>query len=213
MATLKNVFTDLYTRRGFGGLESVSGTGSDEDQTRHLRRELPLLLDELDVRTLCDVPCGDFNWLKHTDLSRLSYIGGDIVEELVENNHRLYGDAHRRFEYIDIVETPLPRSDAILCRDCLVHLPLPMIFLALQNVCHSGSTYLITTTFSYRAMPANGDCQAGDWRRLNFELTPFNWPPPQRLLIEGTTETGGAFADKSLGVWPISQIRGRLLDP
>jgi hypothetical protein len=176
-----------------------------------LRRELRILLNELDIRSLLDVPCGDFNWMQHVDLSEIQYIGADIVSELVESNRDLYSSPFRRFEHLDLTSSPLPKADAVLCRDCLGHLQLASIVAALHNICSSGALYLLTTHFSFRAMPANEDITSGrDWRRLNFELAPFNWPPPQRYIIEGCDEGGGWHADKSLSVWPINQIRSRL---
>jgi hypothetical protein len=49
------------------------------------------------------------------------------------------------------------------------------------------------------------DIRTGGWRTLNFQLPPFNFPPPLHLLNENCTEAGGKFFDKSLGsgVFPI----------
>jgi hypothetical protein len=70
----------------------------------------------------------------------------------------------------------------------------------------SGSTYILTTTFPSLAM--NEDLkQPGDWRRINLEREPFRLPPPIRLLNEGCTEgVDGQYADKSLGLWKLSDL-------
>ena len=104
----------------------------------------------------------------------------------------------------DITRDPLPRADAILCRDCLVHLSFENIAAALANFARSGSPWLVTTTFP--ELKANKDCEDGDWRALNFELAPFNWAPPAELLVEGCTEAEGGWADKSLGAWRIEKL-------
>lgn len=46
----------------------------------------------------------------------------------------------------------------------------------------------------------------GDWRPLNLERPPFNFPPPAELLAEGCTEAEGRFLDKSLGLWAIKDL-------
>jgi len=145
--------------------------------------------------------------MKDVDLGEVSYVGGDIIPKIIEDNNSLYKTPTRRFEVMDINSGPLPKADAVLCRDCLVHFSHADILLALANICESGALFLITTTFTYRSRPANADCATGRWRRLNFELSPFNWPPPLHLLIEGCTEKDGTHTDKSLGLWPIGQIR------
>ena len=52
----------------------------------------------------------------------------------------------------------------------------------------------------------NQDAMDGDWRLLNMEAAPFGWPPALVILNEGCSEGGGAYADKSLGVWRISDL-------
>jgi hypothetical protein len=169
------------------------------------------MLRELNIRSLLDLPCGDFNWMQHVELGEIQYIGGDIVSELIERNRKLYSRALRRFEHLDLTSSPLPKIDAVLCRDCLGHLPYASILAALENICSSGALYLLTTHFTFRSLPANEEVTSGwQWRRLNFELAPFYWPPPHRYIIEGCDEVGGKYADKSLSVWPIGQIRARL---
>ena len=98
----------------------------------------------------------------------------------------------------------LPHCDLIFCRDCLVHFSFEEIFAAIRNFYDSGAEYLLTTTFPNRL--SNYDIQTGDWRPLNFQLAPFNFPAPLRVINEHCTEGNGKFADKSLGLWKISDI-------
>src|SRR5271166_1903390 len=129
-----DVFTDIFKNKLWGSSESVSGTGSQLSQTRHLRAELPLLLRELNIKSILDLPCGDFNWMKLVELGGITYIGGDIVSDIVERNRKLYETRNRKFEHIDIISSSLPETDAVLCRDCLVHFPHADIFAALKNI-------------------------------------------------------------------------------
>jgi hypothetical protein len=207
MNSHQEIFTQIYETNRWGGGESVSGPGSGSIQTRHIRRELPILLRDFNINSILDLPCGDFFWMKDVDLSGISYVGGDIIPKIIEDNNGLYKNPSRRFEVMDIMSDPLPKADAILCRDCLGHFSHSDIRVAMANICESEAMFLITTTFTYRSLPSNSDCATGRWRRLNFELPPFNWPPPLRLLIEGCTEKDGTHTDKSLGLWSIGQIR------
>ncbi|WP_423193215.1 class I SAM-dependent methyltransferase [Cupriavidus sp. H18C2] len=207
------VFTEIYHRNQWGSPESVSGSGSEMTRTRHLRTELPHLLREFNIRSVLDIPCGDFNWMRHVDLGGVHYIGADIVPELVEHNRRTYRGPRIQFEHLDVIASPLPKVDAVLCRDGLVHFPHASIAAALRNICSSGALYLLTTHFSFRTPSANEEIDFGQWRRLNFELAPFHWPAPRRYIIEGCDEHDGHFADKSLAIWPVQEIRSRLQWP
>lgn len=154
---------------------------------------------------LLDVPCGDFGWLSQIELALDEYIGADIVPAIVERNRSQYGaDRRRQFMQRDIASDPLPRADIVLCRDCLVHLSNADVFRAFQNLKRSGGRYLLTTTFV--ELEDNADIASGDWRPLNLRLPPFTLPEPLRIVLEGCTEEGDAYADKALGLWEIDVL-------
>jgi len=197
-------FTYIFRSRLWES-SSVSGPGSESVQTRELREQLPVLLERFGVRTLLDLPCGDFGWLSEVELDLDRYIGADIVTDLVEANAaRFRDDPVREFRSLDMTGDPLPAADLVLCRDCLVHLSFADIERALRNLRRSGSRYLLTTTFT--ELGTNDDIVTGDWRPLNLCREPFGFPEPLAVLVEGCTEEGGAYADKSLGLWEIATI-------
>jgi len=204
----EEVFAEIYSTNAWNGSDSVSGTGSDLVQTRVIAREIPLLYASLGVRTLLDVPCGDFHWMSRVDLNGLEYTGADVVDEIVSRNQRQHSRKGVRFRRLNLIQDRLPRVDLILCRDCLVHLPFPDVFSALERICDSRSEFLLTTTFPTRT--DNEDISMGDWRPLNLERTPFLLPPPLRVINEGCTEGDGYFDDKSLGLWRVADVRRRL---
>jgi hypothetical protein len=197
------VFAGIYQTRGWGPGESVSGRGASVEQTRRLVRELQDLLAQLEIRSLLDIPCGDWNWMKLVNLAGIDYIGADIVEELIAAN-RQHERSGVRFARMDLLSDPLPQVDAIFTRDCLVHLSFEQIGAALRNIVQSGSRWLLTTTFPGRS--ENRDIPTGRWRPLNLELAPFHLPPPERYLFEACTEANGRWADKSLGLWRIESL-------
>lgn len=204
------VFRYIYRHNLWGSSESVSGHGSEDAATALLRDEIPALLRRRAVRSIADVPCGDFGWLSRTELGVDSYFGGDIVPELVEHNRKSYARPSRRFEVLDLTRDPLPAADLVLCRDCLVHLDLEQIWAALRNIRASGATYLLITTFP--ELQVNVDAETGDWRPLNFQLAPFGFPAPAELITEGCLEGGGKYADKALGLWEVAALSD-LLEP
>ena len=205
-------FARMYETNLWDNAESRSGDGSSLASTAGVRAGLPSLLRQLGVRRLLDVPCGDFHWMAHMDLSGagvVAYVGGDIVDAIVDANNARYGGAGQRFVRVDLTGGPLPAvagqmADAVLCRDCLVHLSFANIARAMRVVRESGARYFIATTFLEQA--ANLDIVDGNWRPLNLERPPFNLPPPVAVLVEGCEEEGGAFADKALGVWQAEDL-------
>jgi hypothetical protein len=200
--SLQGAFTEIYRRRSWTG-ESVSGPGSDDAETAAIREALPAIFRELSIRTLVDVPCGDANWITRLGYPFDAYTGIDIVAALVADIAERHAGAGRTFLVGDLCNDPLPRADAVLCRDCLVHLPVDAIHAALANVKRSGATWLLTTTFpDHRSNP---DIRPGRWRPLNLQAPPFSLPAPERLIAERFTRDA-RFADKALGVWRVSSL-------
>ncbi|RKT55370.1 class I SAM-dependent methyltransferase [Saccharothrix australiensis] len=218
----REVFSEIYASAawnwgddtGFDETASRSGVGSDLVQTAVLRAELPGLVAALGVRTFLDLPCGDFFWMSRVELGVESYLGADVVPEVVERNRERFARPDREFLVLDLVRDPLPPADLVFSRDCLVHLSHDDVRGALDNVKRSGAKYLATTTFTERA--ANDDIETGGWRPLNLRVAPFHLPEPVHLINERCTEVyvverGGEqvelrFADKSIGVWRVADL-------
>ena len=200
-------FQRIFEENAWGNSESISGEGSNLARTAVVRAALPGLLARHGVRSLLDAPCGDFYWMKEVDLGDIDYIGVDIVPDIIALDVERYTGPRRRFLLGDLVDGSLPKADLILCRDCLVHLPYHETRKALENFRRSGATWLLTTTFT--GPRENRDIAIGDWRAINLERPPYNFPPPVDVICEESDEVDeelGAFPDKSLGLWRLADV-------
>ena len=202
--TIEQRFENIFKNNSWGGHNSVSGRGSDLDQTEHIIREIPALFKDMGISTVLDIPCGDFNWMRNIDLSGIKYIGADIVKEIVKNNKNQYEKNNVSFRHMNLIDDTLPQVDLVLIRDCLVHMSYGDIFKSLNNVCNSMSQYLLTTSFTDRQ--DNKDIITGEWRPLNLQIAPFSLPKPIRIINEKCTQGKSSYTDKSLGLWKISDI-------
>lgn len=205
--TPAEIFARYARTNKWGDSQSLSGKGSNLEATAELRRMLPAILKDLNARSMLDVPCGDFHWMAHVDLSGIEYLGGDIVPELVAQNRLRHEAPGRRFEVIDLISGPVPKADLVFVRDCLVHLSNAHAQAALRNIALSGSTWLLTTTFPSTGQ--NADISTGQWREIDLTKPPFNLPEPRRLYPEGQAEIRGQNEDKYLGLWEINALNTR----
>lgn len=203
---LKERFSQIYAANVFGGAESRSGEGSNMVQTAEIRGEIPNLVRQFNIQSFLDAPCGDLHWMKEVDLGVEKYIGVDIVEYLIERNIQQFGSAARTFQCLNLAVDKLPQVDLIFCRDCLVHLSFDDIHKVINNFKRSGSTYLLTTTFTNRH--SNDDLGKKVWRTLNLQLSPINFPEPLKLINEKCTEADNQFTDKCLGLWRLEDLPG-----
>ncbi len=201
---LQERFERIYSTNLWSDPESRSGAGSSLDSTRVLRVELPSALRQLGARVLLDVPCGDFRWMEHVDLSGIEYIGGDIVPSIVEENRRLHASESRRFLELDLTRDALPDADVLLCRDGLVHLSYANIRAVLANVARSNIRFVLMTSFPGRR--DNYDVADGDWRPLDFQAPPFSFPEPRLTIVEECEEERGSYTDKSVLAWRVDDL-------
>ena len=89
----KDVFSHIYRSKAWGDGDSVSGGGSNLEETKTIREKLPVLLRNYSVSSILDIACGDFYWMDKVKLEKIEYIGADIVPELVENNNKYENNA------------------------------------------------------------------------------------------------------------------------
>jgi hypothetical protein len=174
-----------------------------------LKVEVEKLLRKLNVVSVLDCACGDFNWMKYvsSSLLHIQYLGGDIVQDVIDANKTKYNYPNVRFQRLNIVQGPLPKADLVLCRDCLVHLSMPNIMKFFKNFVESKSSYLLMTSFTG---PHRGNANMAQgvygWDAINFQKPPFNFPMPVAIINEQYTEMGGKYTDKSLLLWTRDQI-------
>lgn len=198
---MREVFTHIYRTNFWKDKESVSGQGSNLRQTETIRKVLPTLFDKFHVKSILDIPCGDFYWFRQMEFPNgIKYIGADIVPELLDALWQTFRGVD--FRLLDATMSKLPRVDLILCRDMLGHFSNADVKLALNNFKSSGSIYLLATTFPDREN--KGDIETGQWRPVNLAQY-FGLPDPIVIINENSSEGAGKFKDKSLGLWVLNE--------
>ena len=194
-------FDRIYSERRWsgGGRETRSGAGSTLAATAELRDRLPGLLKQLDVRSLMDVGCGDFNWMKEIALP-VTYLGIDIVGDVISKNIANHSSSSVAFECVDAVTGPLPRGfDVVLCREVLFHLSFRDCLKVLQNIRGSGAKYLLATTNS--DVKNDRDIVSGGFRNLNLQEAPFGFPEPIVAISDSAVSE-----DRLVGLWRVADI-------
>ncbi len=194
-------FTRIYNVNQWGSRESISGPGSELQFTEKIRDKISALIFLFDIKSMADAPCGDLNWMKHVNIGNCRYIGFDIVQNLIENNIKTFGPT-KEFRHLNLIENVIETVDLIICRDMLAHLTFEQVFKALKNFKQSGSKYILMTTGI--TTEYNSDLGTKNWRAINFELAPFNFPKPLVLIEENVPfvfERG-----KHLGLWRLEHL-------
>ncbi len=179
--------------------ETGCGAGSKVSYTAPLREWLPGLFRWVGAQTLLDAPCGDFNWMAHTDLSSVDYIGADYDPDHLHaalargSVTDAFRPRSKSLVAINLARDPLPPADLMLCREFLQHLPNAIAADVIRNFKASGIPWVLLTSHDNAL---NDDIAApGGFRPLNLRKAPFDFPPPSRF-IEDCPGSG-----RILGLW------------
>lgn len=174
---------------------SRSGRGSDNDSTENIRKDLSKFLSEKKISSILDIPCGDFYWMSQINLKHINYHGADIVTEIININNKKFKSKNTLFSKLDVVKDNLPYADLLLCRDCLVHLDIDEIFLALDNIKKSKPKFFASTCFlDFSNTLSELD---DNWKPINLSKSPFNLRSPDYILDDSNNDQ----SSKKLFIW------------
>ena len=214
-STTEQIMRKIYKGNYWGDSESVSGPGSNLAQTSELVLALPGLFKELKVESVFDAPCGDMNWMRKVlEEVDISYLGGDIVQELVDKNISKYSNITTDFKKIDITSEIFPASDLWLCRHIFFHLSFQDICRSLENFLMSGTTYILTTNSVVSDNHVNNDIKSGHWREINLFDEPFNFPKEVLWKINDSVSpappTNMILLKREQIIKPVAQLRDKI---
>jgi len=170
---MASIFGEVYEKKMWGGKTAprwFSGRGSVDYNTEKYREYVQQFIQEHDIKSVVDVGCGDFRLGELMDWSGISYIGTDVVGELVERNNKKYASDNIKFVECDITEDDLPEADLCLVRQMFQHFSNDDILAALPKL--SKFKYvLITDAVSPEEPPVrNLDKPTNRYRRTGSEL-------------------------------------------
>jgi len=202
----KKVFDWIYDHNHWAPEEGIplSGPGSTLESTETLRLLLPAIIKATGAKSILDAGCGDFTWMQHTEIGVEKYIGADIAKFVINQNKKKHEHGKYSFCCLDVVKDPLPKVDIILCRDCLAHLSNEDIVAAIKNFKKSGAKYLLTST--YPRITLNNDMQTGNFRGVNLQAYPFNFPIPAMMFEEMSAERDMRRWGKWIALWRLDEI-------
>jgi hypothetical protein len=195
-------FDTIYEENRWGSEDSRSGVGSALATTKNYRAALAALLKERGFTSMFDAPCGDLNWMPSLLAEvAIGYEGGDISAAVVTALQQRHPQMTIR--QFDICRDGFPSADVWHCRDCLFHLPMADIRLALENFVASGISYALLTTHHARLLHKNLDLNGIGFRFLDLERAPLSLPRPLAYLPD--YKLGSDFP-RYVGLWSREMI-------
>lgn len=175
--TTESVFTGIYENKEWGtnsSGEGISGPGSLLSTTEPYRAFLQDFLKTMNIRSVIDVGCGDWEFSRAINWSNIKYTGYDIVKQVIKKNKQNYGTKKIRFKHANATEICLPRADLLICKDVLQHLPNEDVK-KFTSQFHKFKYCLITNDVDPVTLSSNNpQIKAGEHRNLDLSQPPFS---------------------------------------
>jgi len=165
-------FSRIASSNMWGSQETPCGPGSTVEACKPILEALPRWISKFEVKSIVDLGCGDWNWMKHLDLSGIQYDGFDVVEFFIAGN-RKYETRNIRFHHADILEAEIPTSDLVICKDVLGHLPNDLVLKVLDKVKGKARLLAASTSVVWPSSKRVG-MRVGAFSPIDLEGKPFN---------------------------------------
>ena len=161
---------------------SVSGHGSylGTKQTENLISNLNNFINQFQIKSIIDVPCGDFLWMNKviSQNNNIKYLGLDIVSDLISENITNYKNTNINFKALDIFEEVKIFEDNIdlfFTRDFFIHCENNDIIKLIKKLKKSNFKYFACESYKIKK---NTEVQTGKHRKVNLLIEPYNLPNP-----------------------------------
>jgi 2-polyprenyl-3-methyl-5-hydroxy-6-metoxy-1,4-benzoquinol methylase len=131
-----DVFSEIYAQKQWGDEQDDnfnSGTGSSAAYTSRYCELIDCFIQNHKVQTVVDLGCGDFRVASRIARPAISYVGVDVVQDLIAHNEKTFGADHIGFQCVDVTTGVLPDGDLCLIRQVLQHLSNKEILMVLEK--------------------------------------------------------------------------------
>lgn len=197
---MKEIFTDIYARNVWHG---GSGPGSDPAFCAPLAAFLHEYLQEHRISSLCDLGCGDLQWIPAlVERAQIRYVGVDCVETLLAAHRKKHPAPRYMFYCADVSTMPvieIPHASAYFIKDVLQHWPS-------DNIYHFVNEFFCARPDAI-FLTVNCDHQTSDTRELDaqYHFAPLNgaFEPLRRFRPEKLFAWGGKTLYRLKGPSPL----------
>ena len=116
---MEESFSKIYSKNIWGG-----GSGSGSKMTRNNKKYIEILqgiLAKYEIKTICDIGCGDWEFSQFIDFGEREYLGIDCVLSVIEEDRERFKGDTIRFEHKTIGDDYIPEGyDLIIIKDVIL---------------------------------------------------------------------------------------------
>ncbi len=117
---MEDIFTNIYKKNIWG-----SGSGSGSNISKDTLKYINILEDIIknnNIKSICDIGCGDWNFSQFINYNNIEYLGIDCVNSVIKENIKKYKKININFEHKIISDNYIPENyDLIIIKDVIQH--------------------------------------------------------------------------------------------
>lgn len=218
----KEIFSKIYDTHQWGGEgkeDFYSGEGTYFKDVQVYIDTVSDFIKENNIKTLCEIGCGDFNvtgvLLKNVEVD---YTGLDVVPSLIDHLNKNYQTENIHFVCVDATspQAEIPQVDLCIIRQVLQHLNNDSILKILENTKHIPNL-LITEHLPVNPEEINGDKVTNGYIRLQNKIpsgvyldqAPFSKKIKKELLnlrLDDKNYTGEIIEAQLVTSWVMNEV-------
>ena len=165
----RDAFDKIYAENYWG---IGSGTGSLPIINLDYIHFLSRFMDKNSINTVLDFGCGDWQFSRYIDWSSKTYLGVDLVANVIAENELAFAKDNVHFEIFRDFDL-LPKVDLCIAKDVFQHLPIAMINDAIDHL-QEKAKFLLITNDVYPDQWLNVEIPPGAGRAIRLNQTPFD---------------------------------------
>ncbi len=129
--TQYNKFDIQYIHNTIG--DSISNPRSGDGSTIEDSINIISFIKQNNIKQICDIGCGDFNYMKSCVNDSIEYVGFDISNHIIYQNNNSYSNNKIKFVNSNACDISYIDSQMIIIKDLFYHIPMQYVQAILYN--------------------------------------------------------------------------------
>ena len=161
----KSKFDFIYKKKIWLNNNSISGF--NYKQNIQYVNFLNKFIKKNEIKNIIDLGCGDYELFNNIKLDKISYLGVDVVKEIIKKNNDNYSTKKIKFIIEDIINFTTPMADLYFSRFVIQHFNNAQIIDFFKNK-KRCKFFILTIINPVDYKYVNKDIKSGWWTRIDY---------------------------------------------
>ena len=151
---MEKAFTEIYDKNRWGD-GSGSGSNPTPDNLKYIGI-LESIIKEYDIKTICDVGCGDWKFSQYINFPKdVKYTGIDCVKSVIDNNNKNFKKKNITFKHKSVDDNYIPKNfDLIVIKDVIQHWEDEHILNFMKEIIENNKYVFSTNGYKFMRDPS-----------------------------------------------------------